>query len=884
MIAFPEGLNSMQSVHRKNTCLILLLLFLVFASLRSQAQRLPTTVVPEHYKLFLDPSIEGRTFTGEETIQVRIAQPVSEIVLNSLGLDITLAEVTANGQTQPAKVVYDKPEEMVRLALTRALPAGNAELHLKYSGKLTEGLRGLYLSRSPRRMYAVTQFEGTYARMMFPGFDEPAFKATFDLSVTADKGDTAISNGRIISDERLPGGARHKITFSTSPRMSTYLVALAIGDWQCLESIADGIPVRVCATPEHKNAGKFALDAAVHSLKFYDQWYGIKYPFGKLDLVGIPDYEWGGMENTASIFFRETALLLNEDEKKASVFALQGHATTIAHEIAHQWFGDLVTAAWWDDIWLNEGFATWMSGKPVEAWRPEWNLEASATASAQQIIGLDSLAAARAIHGEPNTPGEIKEMFDGITYEKGAAVLRMLEAYVGPEVFRKGVNLYLKEHANGNATSQDFWRAMAEVSGKPVDKIMPTFVLQPGVPMMSVKGSCQAGHETLSLEQQRFYIAAKKQASASAQVWDVPVCVKTENDRGPECSLVAKPKQQIEIKSCPGWYFANRDAKGYYRVFYDDAQNLNRLSSVAEKTLNPPERIALVEDAWAMTRAGKYPISTFMQLAQEMRSERERLVVDRISGHMQRARSLVSAEQQDKYNKIIRAQFAPLARELGWEPRPSDTDAQKALRTILLPVMGEAGDPEAIAAADKIVQEYLRAPGSTDATITGAAFALAAEHGNAQLYQTLSQALSKAGSTGEYYNYLFALAAFRQPELVQRTLGLIDQGRIRQQDYPSLFSALLGNPSARDETWKYLKSHWDDLAEKVTSFGGRGAVSALGNFCSVAAKDDVKQFFASHHAPGAERALQESLDAMDNCMEFKRLQQANMAKWLAAQH
>ena len=884
MIAFPEGLNLMQSAGRKCYCVIVLLCFLALAGSQSQAQRLPATVVPEHYKLFLDPSIEGRTFTGEETIQVRIAQPVSAIVLNSLGLDITLAEVTANGQTQPAKVAYDKPDEMVRLALAHELPAGGAELHLKYSGKLTEGPRGLYLSRSPRRMYAVTQFEGTYARMVFPGFDEPAFKATFDLSVVADKGDTAISNGHIISDEPLPGGARHKITFSTSPKMSTYLVALAIGDWQCLESTADGIPVRVCATPEHKDAGRFALDVAVHSLKFYDQWYGIKYPFGKLDLVAIPDYEWGGMENTASIFFRETALLLNEDEKKASVFALQGHAVTIAHEIAHQWFGDLVTAAWWDDIWLNEGFATWMSDKPVEAWHPEWNLEASATASAQQIIGLDSLAAARAIHGEPNTPGEIKEMFDGITYQKGAAVLRMLEAYVGPEVFRKGVNLYLKEHANGNATSQDFWRAMAEVSGKPVDKIMPTFVLQAGVPMVSVKGSCQAGHETLSLEQQRFYISAKKPASASEQLWQIPVCVKAENGRGPECSLFSKPKQQVQMKSCTAWYFANRDAKGYYRGFYDDAQNLTRLSSAAEKALNAPERIALVEDTWAMTRAGKYPIGTFMQMVEDMRSERERLVVDRISGHMQQAESLVSAGQQDKFNKIVRAQFAPLARELGWEPRANDTDQQKALRTILLPMMGKAGDPGPIAAANKIVQEYLRAPGSTDATITGAAFALAAEHSNAELYKALSDALSKTNSTGEYYNYLFALAQFRQPELVQRTLALIAQGRVRQQDYPSFFAALLGNPAARDETWKYLKSHWDDLAQKVTSFGGRGAVSALGNFCSVAAKDDVQQFFATHRAPGAERALQESLDAMDNCMEFKLLQQANMEQWLAAQH
>jgi aminopeptidase N/puromycin-sensitive aminopeptidase len=869
------------STQRTGCFLIALLLALaLFPFAQAQAQRLPTTVVPDHYTLSLDPSISGRTFAGEETISVRLSQPVSEVVLNSVDLDITQAEVIANGRTQTAKVIYDKPDEMVRLALTSSVPAGQAELHLKYSGKLTEGLRGLYLSRSPRRLYAVTQFEGTYARMMFPSFDEPSFKATFDLSVTADKGDTAISNGRIVSDEPLPGGERHKITFSTSPKMSTYLVALAIGDWQCLERTADGIPVRVCATPEKKEAGKFALEAAVRSIEFYNQWYGIKYPFGKLDLLAIPDYEWGGMENTASIFFRETALLL--DENKASVLAKEGHASTIAHEIAHQWFGDLVTAAWWDDIWLNEGFATWMASKPVEAWHPEWKLEAGSAASAQQIIALDSLRSARAIHGDPKTPGEIKEMFDGITYQKGAAVLHMLEAYVGPEVFRKGVNQYLKEHANGNATSQDFWRAMTQVSGKPVDKIMPTFVFQPGVPMVSVGGTCRGDHIQLALEQQRFYINKQDTAGSAAQLWQVPMCLKTDGS-GQECFLLSKASQQVDLRACPKWYFANRDAKGYYRVFYQDSQNLTRVSEAAEKTLNPPERIALVEDTWAMTRAGKYPIQAFMHLAEAMRSDRERLVMGRLAAHLEQAASLVPEDQKEKYNKFIRAQFSPIARELGWEMRPGDTDEQKVMRTILLPVLGNAGDPDALAAAQKIAQQYLRQPGSTDATITGAAFELATANGNAELYDTISAALSKAKSTDEYYNYLFALAAFRNPELTRRTLELVDHGQIKEQDYPSFFAALLANPAAHDQAWQYLKSHWDGLAEKVTSFGGRGAVSALGSSCSERDKEDVKQFFSTHRAPGAERAVQQSLDAIDNCMDFKQLQQANLSKWLAQQ-
>lgn len=865
----------------KRYCEFFLSLLIVFPGLHASAQRLPNTIVPSHYKLFLDPGVAGQKFSGEETISVRLARPDSEITLNSLDLDITLAEVSSGNHKQQANVTYDKPQETVKLSFSTLVPAGNAELHLKYSGKLTEGLRGFYLSRSPRRLYAVTQFEGTYARMMFPSFDEPSFKATFDLSVMADKGDTAISNGRIISDE--PMGDRHKITFSTSPRMSTYLVALAIGDWQCLERTVEGIPVRVCSVPEKKDQGKFALDVAQHSLEFYNQWYGIKYPFGKLDLLAIPDYEWGGMENTASIFFRETALLVNtEGQQKPPVYALAGRASTIAHEIAHQWFGDLVTAAWWDDIWLNEGFATWMESKPVEAWHPEWKPGDSDASAEQQIIATDSLPAARAIHGDPKTSGEIKEMFDGITYQKGAAVLRMLEAYVGPEVFRKGVNEYLKQHANGNATSQEFWQAMAKVSGKPVNQIMPGFILQPGVPVVSISGKCTRDSTSLGLKQQRFYLESKG-SGTTAERWEIPMCLKTDKDSGAECFLLSKENEQKEIKGCPSWYFANRDAKGYYRTFYQDQKNLATLTDVAEKALSTPERIALLEDTWAMTRAGRYPIGVSMHLFEALRSDHQPIIVGSIYGHLRYAERLLTPEQEQKFRTFVRSQYSSLAQEVGWEPRSTDTDEQKQLRGSLLSILGEAGDPDAIAAAQKITEQYLQQPSSTDPTLTGAALFVAAEHGTAKLYDAMSEAINKAKSSNEYYSLLYTLCSFEDPELGRRTLQLVDSGKVRQQDYPGFFNTLLSNSATRGETWDYLKKHWDTLAENTVSFGGRGSVSGLGNFCTEKDKDDVKQFFSTHRAPGAERALQQSLDAMDNCMEFKKQQQENMEKWLAGQ-
>jgi aminopeptidase N len=854
-------------------------LFLSISTVSLQAQRLPTTIIPSHYKLLLDPDIGQQKFTGEETITVQVQQATSEIVLNSLGLDISLAEATAADKTVPARVTYDEPNETARLSLAQPLPAGAASLHLKFSGKLTAGLRGLYLSKSRRRQYAVTQFEGTYARMMFPGFDEPAFKATFDLSVIADKGDTAISNGRIVKDEPLPGSTRHKITFSTSPRMSTYLVALAIGDWQCLERTVDGTPIRVCAEPDKKQYGQFALEAAAQSVHFYNQWYGIKYPFEKLDMLAIPDYEWGGMENTASIFYRDTALLM--DEKTASVFAKRSHATVVAHEIAHQWFGDLVTAAWWDDIWLNEGFATWMERKPIRAWHPEWHLEDDEAATAQRIIGLDSLSAARAIHGDPRTSAEIKEMFDGITYQKGGAVLGMLESYVGPEVFRNGVNAYLKAHANGNATSADFWQAMAKVSGKPVDKIMPTFVMQPGVPLMTVSGSCSSGKQTLELSQQRFLLSSFGTGEKQGQIWSIPVCTKAAKNDGSACYLVDKKTDVVHANACPDWVMANRNAKGYYRVFYQHQNNLKGVAAAAEKDLTVPERIAFVEDLWAMVRAGKEPVGIFLNVARDLWPERNRLVVEIVAEHMNTiGRSLVPEQNQKEYRQLVRQQFAPLAKKVGWDAGANDNDEQKALRASLLEILGSAGDPDAVAAAQKITQAYIKDPSAVEGTIIGPALAVAAQNGDAALYGQFMQAMGGARSTEDYYHFLFALTSFRQPELAQRTLGLIDQGKIRQQDYVRLFPALLAESPGREIAWDYLKAHWDSLAEKVTSFGGSGAVSALGGFCSIEKGDEIKQFFATHRAPGAERALRQSLERISSCVEFKQLQSGNMQKFL----
>jgi aminopeptidase N len=448
-------------------------------------------------------------------------------------------------------------------------------------------------------------------------------------------------------------------------------------------------------------------------------------------------------------------------------------------------------------------------------------------------------------------------------------------------VFRKGVNAYLQAHANGNATSADFWQAVAKVSGKPVDKIMPTFVMQPGVPLLTMNNSCANGKAQLRLSQQRFLVGG---TATQEQTWSIPVCTKAAQNAGSACYLVDKKSESVSANACPAWIFANRDAKGYYRVFYENQKDLMDIAAAAEKELTVSERIALVEDLWAMTRAGKEPVGIFLDTTRALRAEHSRLVIDFLSGHLETiGHSLVPEQQQKQYRDFVRQQFTPLAKEIGWSGNAGDSDEQEALRASLLQILGTVNDPEAVAVAQKITQAYMKDPGSVEGTMVGPAITVTAENGDAALYDQFNAAMEHAKNTEEYYHYLFALTGFHQPELVKRTLALIDQGKIRQQDYAQVFSALLANPSGREIAWEYLKAHWDSLAEKVTSFGGRGAVSALGGFCSTAMHDDIQKFYTDHRAPGAERALKQSLERINNCTEFKQLQGNNMEKWLSQQ-
>jgi aminopeptidase N/puromycin-sensitive aminopeptidase len=856
------------------------LTFCVLTLSLATAQRLPETARPENYKLSFTPDLDKARFEGDETITVRVLQATPEITLNAVDIDFHDVSITSGGVTQKAKVTAEKEKEMVVLAVEKPLAAGPATIHISYTGILNDEMRGLYLGKDDKgRKYAASQFEATDARRAYPSFDEPDYKATFDITAVADKGMVAISNQKILSDTPGPGD-KHTVRFATTAKMSSYLAALIVGNFEYIEGEADGIPIRVYATPGKKEMGKFALDAATYVLGYYDKYFGIKYPYGKLDLIGLPDFSAGAMENTGCITFREVILLI--DEKQGSVGLKKEIASVIAHEMAHQWFGDLVTMKWWDDIWLNEGFATWMEDKPVAKWKPEWNYDLDDVSGTGGTLNVDSLANTRPIHQAAETPAQIQELFDGIAYGKAASVLRMLESYLGEETFRAGVNAYLQQHQYANATADDFWDAQAKTSKKPVDKIMPTWVKQAGVPIVNVKLQCSGNSTSVTLTQQRYYFDRAKFEAANEQLWQIPLCMRgSASGNNAKCELLTRKEETFTLPGCSTWVLANAGATGYYRTGYS-ADAVRALATDAETKLTPAERIALQSDIWASVRVGREPVGDFLAFTQGLQSDRNRAVLDDVLGHLDYiGRYLATDGDRDSYRTWLRQYLSPAMKEMGYEPRPGESDEQRTLRSRLFNALGyDARDPETLEVARKLADKALADPGSVDSELAGGAFGLAALNGDSAFYDRVLAGTKSPKSPELYYTYLFTLAQFGDPKLLERTLELAVSPDVRSQDALQLVGAVMGNPAGEKVTWDFIQSHWDAIAKAGGPFASAEVVGATSVFCDAGMRDQVTAFFAAHKIAAAERTYKQSIERINNCIDLKTQQEPQLASWL----
>jgi aminopeptidase N len=845
-------------------------------SLTAHGQRLPQTVRPEHYDIALTPDLKSATYTGKESIDVVLEEPSAAITLNAIEITFKSVKVTSGGKEQTATVALDNDKQQATLTVPDKLPAGKATIAIEFTGMLNNELRGFYLSKTARRNYAVTQFEALDARRAFPCFDEPALKATFDVTLVVDSGDTAISNSPIGSDTPGPGEGKHTLKFDTTPKMSTYLVAFLVGDFQCSAGEQDGVAIRVCSTPDKVALTPYGVDVARYVLHYYNNYFGIPYPLKKLDLIALPDFEAGAMENFGAITYRENALLL--DPKTASVGSRKGVASVIAHEMAHQWFGDLVTMQWWDNIWLNEGFATWMSNKPLEAMHPEWNTEQSVAAELVGVLNLDAQPTTRSIRAKADSPEEINQMFDGISYGKASVVLLTVENYLGEETFRQGVHNYLVAHLYANATAEDFWGAQTATSHKPADKIMESLVVQSGAPILNF-GEPAAGK--VEVAQKRFFVSPSIQPDP-AQKWTVPVCFKN-GATGQDCQVFTPSATTLKTPS-GGLFFANAGGKGYYRSAYPAAA-YKALVAEIETGLTPSERISLLGDEWAQLRANKATAGDYLNLAAAVRSDPNADVLSAAVGGIEAIMDRVgaTAEEREGLAAWICSTFGPQLAKLG-NPSEADSPNTRELRAQLFNLLGSYGkDPAVIAQAKEIAEKYIADPGSVEATLGQTALAVAARNGDAALFDKLQKVYETSTNPEFQQGALRLLAIFEDPALVKRGLDYAVSGKVRNQDSAIQVAMALQDVSTRDQTWKYVVTNWDKVQAQFTTAIGAYVVDSTASFCSAEGRDEVQKFFTEHKVANSSVSLKHAIERINGCIELRKLQEPNLQRWLSEQ-
>ncbi|MDP9069800.1 MAG: M1 family metallopeptidase [Actinomycetota bacterium] len=837
--------------------------------------RLPRAVEPDRYELTLAPDLPGASFAGEERVRVRVHEPVAEVVLNAVELAIQRAELVAeDGTSLAATVRHDDEAERAVITLEGTARPGVHTLHLAFSGTLNDELRGFYRSRftdehGTAHTIGTTQFEPTHARRAFPCWDEPDRKATFAVTLVVDDALTAISNSEIVERADV-GDGRHQVRFAETMPMSTYLVAFIVGPFEVSDPLdVDGVPVRVACVPGKQDLAGFALEVAAHALRFFSRYFEIGYPAGKLDLIALPDFAMGAMENLGAVTFRETALLV--DPARATRGELERVADVIAHEIAHMWFGDLVTMKWWNGIWLNEAFATFMELLCVDDFRPEWERWVSFALDRGHAMVVDGLASTRPVEFPVRRPEDAEAMFDVLTYQKGAAVLRMLERYVGAEPFRKGIARYIATHSYGNTETTDLWDAVEAATGEPARSIMDSWIYRGGYPIVSVELS--ADGTRLTLVQRRFrYLEGGDDTEASP--WQLPVLVRA--GVGDEVVrrrfLVGEETATFELSGKADWVVANEGNWGFYRVRYPPAL-LDALTADLAR-LEPLERHGLVSDAWAAVLAGLAPVEDFVGLAGLLGDESDpnvwRAVLAGL-GFLDRmlAGDLAPPGGRSRLQAFVRALAGPAFERLGWAPSPGEAETTRTLRATLIGALGVLGaDAGVRARAAELHAQYLEDAGSVDADVAGAVVAVVAAAGGEAEYATFLERYRTASTPQEELRYLHALAGFEDPALVRRTMDLA-RAEARPQNGPFLVSALLANLAGGEVAWELVKQHWAELLARFPESLHDRMLGGVTNLSRPETAADVHAFLAAHPLEGKEKAVEQLLERLDIAVAFR---------------
>ena len=814
-------------------------------------------ICPKNYDITFEPDFKNFTFFGKEKISIEIAKPINKFVLNSAEIKIKNCFVLIKGKTLKAKVNFDEKNEGLTVIIPEKIK-GNVDLFIDFVGILNDKLVGLYRSqyndkKGKTKFMASTQFEAADARRAFPCWDEPEAKATFDVSAIVDTNLIAISNMPIKSKKKI--GKKIRYQFDRTPVMSTYLLYLGIGELEFLQGRQGKTMIRIVTTKGKKNLGKLSLLFTKQFLKWYEDYFKIPYPLPKLDMIAVPDFASGAMENWGAITFRETILLY--DPTTSSTETKQHIAEVISHEIAHQWFGNLVTMKWWNDLWLNESFATFMATKAVHDYYPNWDLwDQFLIGETSGAMSLDSLKTSHPIDVKVDKPSEVREIFDEISYNKGGTVLRMLENFLGEKNFRNGLKSYLTKHKYGNATTEDLWDALEKVSRKPVRKMMNSWIKQVGYPIIEITSQDSKIHLT-----QRRYLAEKDKTSHKG-TWVIPISLKT--DDALTFKLMTRRSDMITLKGVD-WYKLNSGQLGMYRVKYEDETTDKFKELIEQKILSNSDRWGLQHDFFALCMSGQISLKRFLEFTRSYREEDDYLVSKNLAESLDFLYLVTSGEvfwnEIKEYNK---EHFQKLFDMLGWDKKEGEKHTTALLRSLVIGSLGRLGDDQILEEAKNRFNEFLKNPDSLVPDLRNVVYSLVAWTGNRETYEVLLRHFRKSTMQEEKLRFLGALAAFQDEHLLARTLKFVLTKEVRSQNLYLPIMRVASNPYGRKLVWPWVKKNWKQLVKK---FGvGSPLINRVLGTVSVIydskKEQEIRHFFKLNPTPGTEMKLAQTLERL----------------------
>jgi tricorn protease interacting factor F2/3 len=811
--------------------------------------------IPINYKLQFEPLFHNFTFNGIEIITICLPKATNSIKLDAAELKIKKCYVEQGTKTITAKTFLNEKNEILTIKLTKKIK-GKVKLCIKFTGVLNDRLLGFYRSqykdnRGKTKYLATTQFEAADARRAFPCWDEPAVKATFDVSLLVDRNHDAISNMPIISKKTVDRKILYK--FGRTPIMSTYLLYLGVGEFEYLHGRLRNIKIRIVTTKGNKNKGKLSLDFTKKFLSEYEKYFGIKYPLPKLDMIAIPDFAAGAMENWGAITFREAILLY--DPKTSTTRTKQYIAEVISHEIAHQWFGNLVTMKWWNDLWLNESFATFMATKIVDKFYPEWDLWDQFLDDAMlQAMSLDSLRSSHPINVDVKHPAQIREIFDVISYDKGGNVLRMLENYVGKENFRNGLKYYLTKHKFSNAEGQDLWNSIGKVSHKPVSSMMKTWIDQIGYPVVDVKRE----NSKISLTQRRFLSDGSKLAKGK---WAIPITIEEGNHQ--RSILLKSRSSKLSLKNTDSNFIINSGRYGFYRVQYDDNTFANLSLLIDEKILNHVDRWSLQNDLFSHCVSGTKQLQEYLDLTTSYHDEDNYITLLNVAQNLYYLYKLTIKEKFSEEIRTYAVQFlGTIFDRLGWDSKKHEKHTDTLLRSFVITALGKLGDEDVLAEARRRFTKFLKNKNLLTADLQGPVFTLIAWQGDKKTHNKFLSLYKKSNLQEEKLRFLGAMCNFKQKNILLKTLAFSLTPEVRSQNIRVPIMQVSTNIYGKDILWPWLRKYWKRL---VMKFGvgnplANRIVASIGGVIDDKQENDVRNFFKKNPMPGTERILEQTLE------------------------